>query len=134
MKRGSKKGQGLTEAVTAAIVLIPLALCLMDFMVLIMANSMNDTIVKNAARAAASQDTEAHALEAAKNSIKSYHPSGIIQQDSLLLSGFLYDGAKGSVTAQTTMTVHLPMPFPGISDMTFHAKDVEPIVNFQPSP
>ena len=117
----------------AAIVLIPLSLALLDFMVLIIANSMNDTTVKNAARAAASQDTAVLALDAAKKSIASFHPSAIVNADSLILSGFDYDASKGSVTAQTTMTVHLPMPFPGLSDMTFHAQDVEPIINFKPN-
>ncbi len=128
----SGRGQGLIEAVAAAIVLIPLALCLMDLMVLVIANSMNDTLVKNCARAAANQATEGDALLAAQKSIKSFHASAIVNQDSLLLSGFNYDSKKGSVTAQTTMQVHLPMPFPGYSDMTFRAQDVEPIVNFQP--
>ena len=134
MRRRSTRGQGLTEAVAAAVVIIPLALCLLDFMVLIIANSMNDTIVKNAARAGASQDSEIDALAAAKKSIASFHSSNLVQSNQLVLSGFNYDPNKGSISAQTTMTVNLPMPFPGYSTMTFTAVDVEPIVNFQPPP
>jgi Flp pilus assembly protein TadG len=128
-----KSGQGLAEAVAVAIVLIPLAFCLFDFIVLIIANSMNDTLVKNCARAAANQDTEPKALDAAKKSIASFHPSTLINSDSMVLSGFDYNPTKGYVTAQTTMKVHLPMPFPGYSDLTFEAQDAEPIVNFNPN-
>ena len=127
------RGQGLVEAITAAIILIPLAFCLLDFIVLVIANSTNDTLAKNCARAAANQDSQTKALEAAQKSIKSFHSSTIISADSLQLSGFNYDSTKGYVTAQTTMQVHLPMPFPGYSDMTFRALASEPIVNFTPN-
>jgi hypothetical protein len=134
-KKGSRKahGQGLAEAIAAAIILIPLAFCLLDFIVLIIANSTNDTLAKNCARAAANQDSQVKALEAAQKSIKSFHASTIISADALQLSGFNYDQTKGYVTAQTMMKVHLPMPFPGYSDMTFQAMASEPIVNFTPN-
>ena len=49
--------------------------------------------------------------------------------DKLLeLAVFDYPASKDAVTCQTKMIVHLPVPFPGISDVTFMAKDVEPIV------
>lgn len=134
-RKGSRKscGQGLAEAVAAAIILIPLAFCLLDLIVLIVANSTNDTLAKNCARAAANQDSQVKALDAAQKSISSFHPSTIVSADSLQLSGFNYDSTKGYVTAQTTMKVHLPMPFPGYSDMTFQALASEPIVNFTPN-
>jgi hypothetical protein len=125
------RGQALIEAVCTAMVLIPLALCMLDFVVLVVANSMNDSCAKSAARQAANQADEPTALEAAKNAVSAMHTSAIIT--SVSMPGFFYDTGSGKVTVQTQIGVHLPMPFPGLTDLTFRAKDVEAIVNFQPS-
>jgi hypothetical protein len=125
------RGQALIEAVCTAMILIPLALCMLDILVLIVANSMNDSCAKSAARSAANQADKPTALAAAKIAVSSLHTSAIITNVSM--PGFLYDTGSGKVTVQTQIGVHLPMPFPGFTDMTFEAKDVEAIVNFQPS-
>jgi len=46
-----KNGHSIVEAVTAALILIPITLLILDLLVLVIANSMNDTAAKNAARA-----------------------------------------------------------------------------------
>jgi hypothetical protein len=125
------RGQALIEAVCTAMILIPIALCLLDIVVLVVANAMNDSCAKTAARSAANQADEVTALSAAKRAVSSLHTSAIIKQ--VAMPGFFYDSGSGKVTVQTQIEVHLPMPFPGISDLTFQAKDVEAIVNFQPS-
>jgi hypothetical protein len=125
------RGQALIEAVCTAMILIPLALCLLDIMVLVMANGMNDSCAKSAARSAANQADDITALSAAKKAVSALHTSAIIK--SVSMPGFFYDSGSGKVTVQTQIEVHLPMPFPGLTDLTFQAKDVEAIVNFQPS-
>ncbi len=127
----SARAQALIEAVCVAMVLIPLALFLLDFMVLVIANSMNDSCAKSAARSAANQADQLTALSAAKKSVSSLHTSALITNVSM--PGFFYDSTNGKVTVQTQIGVHLPMPFPGYTDMTFQATDVEAIVNFQPN-
>ena len=131
--RASRKprGQALIEAVCTAMILVPLALCLLDILVLIVANSMNDSCAKSAARSAANQADQSTALKAAKIAVSSLHPSAIITNVSM--PGFLYDDVSGKVTVMTQISVHLPMPFPGFSNLTFQAKDVEAIMNFKPS-
>lgn len=120
----SGKGSGIAEAVTAAFILIPLALCLVDLTVLVIANSMNDTAAKNAARAAANQGDKPTAKAAVDKSLASVQNSPIVK--SIILDKFEYD--KDAVTVQTKMVVALPVPFPGYSEMSFVAKDVEPVV------
>jgi Flp pilus assembly protein TadG len=128
MRIRSRKGQGITEAVAAAFILIPIALCLFDFLVVIIANSMNDTACKNAARAAANQPTTKTAGDAAALSLQSLHSPLI---SNIAMPNVTYTpGVAVSVT--TRITVHLPVPFPGYSDLTFDASDVEPIVGAPP--
>jgi hypothetical protein len=124
----TRKGSGLIEAVTAAIILVPLALCMLDLIVIVIANCMNDTAVKNAARAAANQNDGGTALNAAQNALAKFQATSIIKTIDLQLALFDYPADKEAVTVETKMTVHLPVPFPGISEVDFMAKDVEPIV------
>lgn len=124
MRHRSRRGSGLAESVVAAIVLIPIALCLLDLIVLVNANAMNDTAAKNAARAAANQPEGGLAKEAALSAISSFRASSIVNK--IDLTDLLYDG--NSVTCQITMKVHLPVPFPGLNDLTFVASDTEPVL------
>jgi choline-glycine betaine transporter len=72
------RGQALIEAVCTAMILIPIALCLLDFMVLVIANAQNDSCAKTAARAAANQADQPTALAAAKKAVSALHTSAII--------------------------------------------------------
>jgi hypothetical protein len=124
--RRNHRGDAIIEAVTIAIVLIPVALCLLDLIVVVIANNMNDTAAKNAARAAANQGDKPSAQAAAEKALESFHQSSIIE--SIEIEHFKYPQKKDKVTVQTKMKVRLPIPFPGYNDLTFMAKDVEPIV------
>ncbi len=119
----SRRGSSLAESAVAAIVLIPIALCILDLLVLASANTMNDTAAKNAARAAANQADAATAGLAAQNALSTFHKSSIITDIGVDLQ---YTAEQ--VTCETTMKVHLPVPFPGFSDLVFKAKDVEPVM------
>jgi hypothetical protein len=129
MRSRSRRGQGLAEAITAAIVLVPIALCLFDFLVVIIGNSMNDTACKNATRAAANQPDLGTAQAAAEKSLLSLH-SPLINSISLL--DVTYND-KVSVMCHTRISIHLPVPFPGYADLIFDAEDVEPIVGSTPN-
>lgn len=126
LKTRTKRGSGLIESVTVAVILIPIALCLLDLMVLVAANAINDMAAKNAARAAANQSNGLAALAAAQKSLQSFTSSPIVKEISLEM--FDYPADKTAVTCQTSMLVRLPVPFPGLSELTFKAKDVEPIM------
>ena len=127
-RRRTSSGQGFVEAITAAIILIPLALCLLDVIVLVIANQTNDAIVKSAARAAANQGDSNTAWAAAQKAVAAFSKSPFIQSVSLDKSGFNYSNNNTGVTCQTTMVVKLPVPFPGRETITFVAQDLEPIL------
>lgn len=127
MKNRAKRGSGLIEAILAATILVPIALFLLDLTVMIIANSMNDTAAKNAARAAANQPNGTAAHAAAEKALASFQASTIVK--SLALSEFDYPPkGVGSVSVVTVMEVKLPVPVPGFAGYTFKAGDVEPIV------
>jgi hypothetical protein len=130
----SRRGQSFIEAVCAAFIIIPIALCLLDLIVLVVANSMNDTAAKNAARAAANQPDGPSALAAAQKSLNSFHGSAIV--NSIIIADLSYPDPNnsGAVSCVTQMQVHMPMPFPGFADITFKAEDVEPIVGAKVKP
>ncbi|HEY9718641.1 MAG TPA: hypothetical protein V6C69_14305 [Trichormus sp.] len=130
MKARSKRGSGITESVVAAIVLIPLALCLIDLMALVVCNSMNDTLVKNMARAAANQTESGAGFAAAENARQSFKPSPLVGSIDLEAFEWPPDGTQDpAVTVKTRMVVHMPVPFPYFGDsVQFVAQDVEPIV------
>jgi len=120
------KGSGLAEAAVAAIVLIPLALGMLDIIFIVLANSINDTACKNAARAAANETNGTLAKDAALKSLSSFQTSAIIP--SLQLVSLDIPPTADSVACKTKILVILPVPVPGCSQITFMANAVEPIV------
>lgn len=121
------KGVGLIEAIVMAIVLIPVTLFFLDLIVLVLANWTNDAACKNAARVAANQRIGDDALRAAQNAVDAYRKNSIVK--TLRVETMDYDEAGHTkVAVQTELVVHLPVPFPGYSDIRFVAKDVEPIL------
>ncbi|MBS2000119.1 MAG: hypothetical protein U0103_17780 [Candidatus Obscuribacterales bacterium] len=119
----SKNGSSLAESAVAAIILVPIALAIIDLIVIVAANGINDTAAKSAARAAANQQDAVTAGQAATNAFSTFHTSNVITA----FSGDS-DWNPERVVVETKITVHLPVPFPGFSDLTFKAKDVEPVV------
>ncbi|MBS1952616.1 MAG: hypothetical protein JST89_00375 [Cyanobacteria bacterium SZAS-4] len=125
--RRKTKGVGLVESIVMAIVLIPVTLFFLDLIVLVLANSINDSACKNAARVAANQKTIEDAAPAAEKAVAAYSKNSIIR--SLKLLTIDYDEANHTnVKVTTQLKVHMPIPFPGYSDFTFLARDVEPIL------
>lgn len=121
-----KNGHSIVEAVTAALILIPITLLILDLLVLVIANSMNDTAAKNAARAGANHSDSGAAFTAAQTTLNSFHSSPILKTLQIKAFDYPYQGDK--VACTTRMIVNLPVPFPGFSTFTFEAKAVEPLV------
>lgn len=121
----AKRGASLIESALAALILIPIALAVVDLMVIVAANSMNDTACKNAARAGANQPDGPLAQQAADKSLATFQTSGIVK--SIVIDDYVYV-PKETFAVSTTMVVNPPVPFPGMSNLTFKAKAVEPVV------
>lgn len=127
--RRNKKGVSLIEAALGALILIPIALLIVDLIAIVVANSMNDTAVKNCARAGANQPNPQSAGEAADKVLATFQQSGIVK--SLTLDDLAYKD-NDVCTAKTTMVVRVPVPFPGLNEITFRGTAVEPIVGGAP--
>ncbi|HEY9784468.1 MAG TPA: hypothetical protein V6D17_03630 [Candidatus Obscuribacterales bacterium] len=124
----ARRGTSFIEALTTAIILIPIALCFLDLIVLVIANTYNDTAAKNAARAAANQPDGKLAFEAAQKALASVKSSALVKTFALTIEMFDYPANRSVVTCKTKIVVHLPVPFPGLSEVVFMAKAAEPIV------
>ncbi len=125
-KRRSKKGASLIESALAAVVLIPIALATVDVMTLVFANSVNDTVAKNCARAGANQPNGIAALQAANKCLATFKTSGIVK--TIVIDDLNYTGDDGQCICKTTMVVNLPIPFPGFTSVTFSNRAVEAVV------
>jgi hypothetical protein len=125
-KNRSRKGQCFVEALVGSMVVIPIALAGLDFTVLVLTNSANDDLAKNAARAAANQAKKADATTAAQQYIDKFPTSPIIL--NVKLSGAVDYQDDKQVAVNTEMTVHLPVGFQGFDTLKFHAQAVEPVV------
>jgi Flp pilus assembly protein TadG len=121
------KGQCLAEAAVAAIFLIPIVLAIIDLSTMVICNSINDDVAKNAARAAANLKDPNAGQAAAQQVVNAVQKSSIIQNVQLI--GPTY--SNGSVTVQSKMDVHLPVAMVGMHDQTFVAQSVQPLLAAQ---
>jgi Flp pilus assembly protein TadG len=125
----SRKGQALIETAVASIFIVPVVLGLLDVSVMVMANQINDSVAKNAARAAANQPDQMSAQKAAQNVFDHVAHSPIITNVSLNPGGFNYSGSKDGVSVQSRMDVNLPVAIAGWQHQVFIAQSVQPIVS-----
>lgn len=122
-----QQGSGFVEALAVGMLILVITLALIDLIVLVLANGINDTAAKNAARAAANQVEKEKQIAAARGSIKGSKASGSGFITSLKIKD-LYP-MDGNITCITEMKLKLPIPVPGIgADFVFVAQDTEPIV------
>lgn len=124
--RRRKQGSLMIQAVGVGTIIIIIAMALIDLIVMVLANGINDSAAKNAARAAASQSTLPKAVAAARNALQDSKPSGFIT--SLTLQSVDYD-PKNIVSCKTKMEISLPIPVPIVGGRyVFMAQATEPIV------
>lgn len=119
----NRKGQGLVEVLAGAMLfLVPISLAALDLTTVVLANSANDHLVKNCARAAADQEDQSKAEKAASDCIAKFPKSAVIVDVNLEGSVEYKDDEQ--VAVKTVMTVKLPVG----GSIKFHAQAVEPIV------
>ena len=126
--RGNK-GQCFIELIAGSMILVPVCLLGLNLITLVLANSMNDSLAKSAARAAANQQTQVAAQAAAEKVVDAFPESVIIKE--MKLSGPVDFQGKDQVKVKIAMKVHVPTPFPGMSDFNFQALAVEAVVGNQ---
>lgn len=119
------KGQCLIEVTLAAIFFIPVVLMGMDLLAVTLANSVNDHLAKDAARAAANQQSMANAQTAAIKAINALKKSTIIENIEMV--DFQYQSNE-RVSVTTRVHVKLPAPFAFMERTKLIASATEPIV------
>ncbi len=114
----------MVELVIGGIVFIPIALFCLDLLTLVLCESINDHMAKNAARAAANQTTVSTAKAAARTTIGNVRTSDIIVKTKLVE----LNSNSTQVSVQTSMEVKVPAPFPFFSGATLIARCTEPVI------
>ncbi len=131
----STNGQVYIEVLCGIMILIPIALFGLDLIVLVLANSANDSLAKDCARAAANAQGSGGALTAAKQIVDQFPASPLIEKVILDDSKLSFNTSAGAVVVETEMTVRIPVTLPGtISSMKFRARASEPVVGICVAP
>jgi Flp pilus assembly protein TadG len=121
-----QRGEALISVAIGASILITIAFFLLDIICMVLVNSSNDTLARNAARAAANQQDQASADAAANGVVQDFHTSGVIPDVQLVKFIYL---PNQKVTVVTSMNVKVPAGVPGVpAYITFNAQDTEAIV------
>jgi hypothetical protein len=108
-------------------ILVPIALGIIDLSFLAIANTANDNLARNAARAAANQQKLAGAEDAASKVVDAFPISSIIPNVTLV-EPINYTAAQ-NVTVKTIIAVKMPVAFPGFDpDVKFVAQHTEACV------
>jgi len=121
-----RNGDALIEVLLGALILVPIALGIIDISFLAIANTANDNLARNAARAAANQQKDAAAEDAASKVVDAFPTSNIIPNVTLVSTNFV---AAQQVSVKTMLSVKMPVSFPGFNpDVQFVAQHTEACV------
>lgn len=121
----NKTGMCIIETVVGAAVLVPICLFGLDILTIVLAESINEHLAKDAARSAANQASLTTAESAARNKVKEFRLSAIISSASV--DKLDYSSGK-QVSVQTKIDVKLPAPFPFFEKTTLFARSTEAVV------
>lgn len=131
----AQKGQVFIEVLCGIFILIPIALAGLDVMVLVLANSANDSLAKNCARAAANSQGSGAALTAAQQVVSHFPNSPLVEKVELDNSKLMFNTTAGAVVTETVMTVRIPVTLPGTqTTVKFRARASEPVVGLCVAP
>lgn len=130
------KGQGIIE-VTAmcTAILIPVALMFMDGLALVAAQSVNVSLTKAAARAAANAKDRSEADSACSKVSNKFHTSSMITAFEPKVVSFRQNSQDNRyfVRVESKMTVNLPVPIPGVArEIYVNAQAEEAVVGVAP--
>jgi Flp pilus assembly protein TadG len=139
-RQRKKSGSGIIETAAGLMILIPVLLILVDIAALVLAQTANDALAKQCARAAAdlpstAPTTNPAMITAATNAYGNYANNTIVTKGANGNTLTVVDNGDGTVTVKTWITCTLPVPVPlgGPSGTTFEAFSTEPIVGQLPS-
>ena len=134
MRQRDNRGSGLVETLVGCLIIVPIVLFLIDCSSVIIAQTANDALAKQCARAAAECPDVGTGTTAANLIITQYtsaNPGLITAPTCVITDTSPTAGAWSDVQAQTTYTVNMPVPIPfsSVNHLTFQARSVEPVVS-----
>jgi Flp pilus assembly protein TadG len=139
LRQRKKSGSGIIETAAGLILLIPVLLILIDIAAVVLAQTANDALAKQCARAAAdlpstAPSTNPQMISAATNSYNNYSNSSVVTKGAAGNTLTVVDNGDGTVTVRTwiTCTLPVPVPFGGPASTGFEAFSTEPIVGQLP--
>ena len=121
-KRGTK-GNCFIECVLGGMLLIPIALCMLDLGTLVLGAELNDTLARQAARAAANEQSQTLAQDAADKAAEPFTSSQLISFDAPNVSY-----TTDSVSVKTSVQITVPFQFPFLSGETLVAQATMPVI------
>ena len=126
-----KSGSGIIETAAGLIFLIPVLFILIDVAALVIAQTANDQLAKQCARAAAEKPSGL-GQQAADDAFANFANNGLCTKQGA--PALDYGAQAGAVKCTTTIVVKLPIPVPfgGPATQTFQAFSTEPIVGDLP--
>ena len=131
-----KRGATLVETVAGIIVLLPVFFLLIDVASLLICETQNEALAKNAARAAADRTNFFAAQQAAQGVLDGFGKSNLVANPTIASGeggNFVYDTVNGKVLVVTKVTCYLPVPMPFFGNhVDFVAEATEPIVALPP--
>ena len=143
--RKRKKGSSIIETAVGCTVLIPVFLFLIDAASVVVAQTSNDALCKQCARAAA-DCTDATSGNAAAQAIVNNYNLGTANKlttsaanpATCVVTGLAdaQGNAWQNVQCNTTITVNMPVPVPfsSLNNLKFQAQSVEPVVSAMAQP
>ncbi len=134
MPNRNRRGSGIIETAAGLCIVIPVLFCLIDIAAVIVAQTANDQLSKECARAAAEQAVGA-GQSSANTAYANFANSGLVVKDPggpIVTYGGI--APNDTVTATTNITCKLPIPVPfgGPATQKFTAFATEPVVGQMP--
>jgi Flp pilus assembly protein TadG len=135
-KFGRRSGSSLIETTAGLLVLLPIVLFLVDIVALVLVQTANDSLAKQAARAAAEKADAVTAQTEAQNVVNNYPSSKLLVNPQMVVFTYTNDPvtAVSQVYVRTQVTCMLPIAVPlvGVGQVNFLAEATEPIVAVLP--
>ncbi len=125
MRARRKKGQALIETIVGLFIFVPVVLFLIDVIAMVMAQTANDALAKDCARAAAEEVDQA-AAQTTVDQVKVNFSSPVLKINTAKVLSY----SDETVTVQTNATFTFPVQIPvvGVSTQIFTADATEPVV------
>lgn len=113
----TRKAATIAETAAGLFIIIPVFLLLADVIAVLIAQTQNDSLAKQAARAASEKDEKVPARTAADQVITNFGSTSLVSNPTITMFRYNKDGTEppaplGGLYVQTSVRCNLPVPVP----------------------